>query len=119
MRVRHPYAKTTIGVAIVAVMLFPVYWMVLTSLRSETDAVHSPPLILPKALQTAAYTAAVFDNSEVQHAILNSTIISLGTMLLTLLLAVPAAYVLARRRQCQPLYRWLSHALSSLRTRCR
>jgi len=97
-RSKHPYRKTAIGVVLVAVLLFPVYWMVLTSLRSEADAAHSPPLLAPTHLRTDAYSAAVFDNPDVTQAILNSAIIATGTMLLTLLLAVPAAYVLARRR---------------------
>jgi len=97
-RSKHPYRKTVIGVAIVAILLFPVYWMLLTSLRSEADASKSPPLIAPTHLRTDAYNAAVFDNPDVMHAIVNSAIIATGTMLLTLVLAVPAAYVLARRR---------------------
>ena len=83
---------------LVAILLFPVYWMVLTSLRSEADAAHSPPLLAPTHLRTGAYTTAVFENADVKQAIVNSAIIALGTMLLTLVLAVPAAYVLARRR---------------------
>ena len=97
-RSRHPYRKTVIGTILVAILLFPVYWMVLTSLRSEADAAHSPPLLAPTHLSTDAYSAAVIDNPDVTHAIVNSAIIATGTMLFTLLLAVPAAYVLARRR---------------------
>jgi multiple sugar transport system permease protein len=97
-RSRHPYRKTAIGIVMVAILLFPVYWMVLTSLRSEADAGHSPPLLGPTHLRIDAYTAAVFENPDIKQAIVNSTIIALGTMLVTLLLAVPAAYVLARRR---------------------
>ena len=44
-----------IGTIIVAILLFPVYWMVLTSLRSEADAAHSPPLLPTTHLQTDAY----------------------------------------------------------------
>jgi multiple sugar transport system permease protein len=40
----------------------------------------------------------VLGNDTIQRAILNSVVISLGTMAVTMLLAVPAAYVLARRR---------------------
>jgi multiple sugar transport system permease protein len=72
--------------------------MVLTSLRSEADAGHSPPLLAPTHLQADAYTTAVFDNPDVRQAIVNSAIIAFGTMVVTLLLSVPAAYVLARRR---------------------
>ena len=95
---RHPYRKTAIAMVLVAILLFPVYWMVLTSLRSEADAGHSPPLLAPTHLQGDAYTTAVFENADIKQAIINSPIIALGTMLVTLLLAVPAAYVLARRR---------------------
>jgi multiple sugar transport system permease protein len=98
IRARHPYRKTVIGAVIVVILLFPVYWMILTSLRSEADAAHSPPLLAPTHLQTDAYSAAVFHNSDVKQAIVNSVIIALGTMLVTLVLSVPAAYVLARRR---------------------
>ena len=80
-RSRHPYRKTAIAIVLVAILLFPVYWMVLTSLRSEADAGHSPPLLAPTHLQGGAYTTAVFENADVKQAIINSTIIALGTML--------------------------------------
>ena len=41
-RARNGYAQTAIGVGIVAVLLFPVYWMLLTSLRTEAAASASP-----------------------------------------------------------------------------
>jgi multiple sugar transport system permease protein len=97
-RARNGYAQTAICVGIVAVLLFPVYWMLLTSLRTEAQAAASPPELLPTAARLDAYDAAVLNNAAVTDAILNSVIISLGTMLLTLALAVPGAYVLARRR---------------------
>jgi multiple sugar transport system permease protein len=97
-RRRGGYGHTAIGVLIVGVLLFPVYWMVLTSLRTEAEAVRTPPELLPTGLTTSAYEAGVFDNDMVMRAIGSSVIISLGTMALTLLLAVPAAYILARRR---------------------
>jgi multiple sugar transport system permease protein len=41
------YRRTVVGVVIVAVLLFPVYWMLLTSLRTEAEAVQTPPELLP------------------------------------------------------------------------
>lgn len=90
--------KTAIATVIVAVMLFPVYWMVLTSARTEADAARTPPALLPTHLDFTAYSRAVVHNGTIGHAIVNSVVIATGTMLLTLLLAVPAGYVLARRR---------------------
>ncbi|HWM10881.1 MAG TPA: carbohydrate ABC transporter permease [Solirubrobacteraceae bacterium] len=92
------YGRTAIGVLIVAVLLFPVYWMLLTSVRTEAEAVQTPPELLPTSIDLEAYDVAVLGNATVRRAIVNSVIISAGTMALTMLLAVPAAYVLARRR---------------------
>jgi multiple sugar transport system permease protein len=103
---RSPYLKTAFGVLIVGFLLFPVYWMVLTSLRTEAEAARTPPRLFPSGLNLDAYKTAVFDNPTVTDAILNSAIISIGTMLLTLVLAVPAAFILARRR-----VRWVGFAL--------
>jgi multiple sugar transport system permease protein len=94
---RSPYLKTAIATVIVGILLFPVYWMLLTSLRTEAEAARTPPQLLPTHVNLNAYRLAVFDNPDVRHAIVNSLIISVGTMLLTLLLAVPAAYILARK----------------------
>lgn len=94
---RSPYLKTVIATVIVGILLFPVYWMLLTSLRTEADAARTPPLLLPTNVNFDAYRVAVFDNPDVKHAIVNSLIISVGTMLLTLVLAVPASYILARK----------------------
>jgi multiple sugar transport system permease protein len=96
--VRAGWHRTAIGVVVVAVLLFPVYWMVLTSARTTAAAARTPPELLPTDLDFAAYGAAVIHNATVTRAILNSVVISLGTMLITLLLAVPSAYALARRR---------------------
>ena len=90
-------AQDRVGGAIVAVLLFPVYWMLLTSARTEADAARIPPLLPPRP-ELHAYSRAVIHNDAVLDAILNSLVIATGTMLLTLLLAVPAAYVLARRQ---------------------
>lgn len=97
-RRRGGYGRTAIGVLIVGLLLFPVYWMVLTSLRTEAEAVRTPPRLLPGGLTGSAYEAAVLDNDVILRAIGNSVIISVGTMALTLLVSVPAAYVLARRQ---------------------
>jgi multiple sugar transport system permease protein len=99
MRRRHGgWGHTAIGAVIVGLLLFPVYWMTLTSLRTEAEAVSTPPRLLPSGLTGSAYEAAVLDNDVILRAIGNSVIISLGTMALTVLVSVPAAYVLARRR---------------------
>jgi multiple sugar transport system permease protein len=95
---RRGFGSTTIGVLIVLIYLFPVFWMVSTSLKRESDIFASPPKLFPWPPDLGAYQIAVFDNPVVRQAIFSSAVISTGTVLLTLLLAAPAAYALARLR---------------------
>ena len=95
---RKAWRKTALASAIVVVYLFPVYWMVATSLKTAGDVFASPPQLIPVNPVLSAYQEAVFTNSVVQRAMLSSLIIATGTTLLTLLLATPAAYALARLR---------------------
>ncbi len=95
---RQGYGKTLLGALIVAFYLFPVYWMVATSLKSGGDIFAAPPDLVPAPPVLGSYVDVVINNPAVHRAILNSAIISTGAMALTLLLAAPAAYALARLR---------------------
>jgi multiple sugar transport system permease protein len=94
----RPWLLTGIAGAIVLVYLFPVYWMVVTSLKTPPDIFASPPNLFPNPIDFSSYEKAVIDNPIVHRAFLSSVIIATGTMILTLLLATPAAYALARFR---------------------
>lgn len=93
---RRGYGRTLIAMLFVIVYLFPVYWMVATSLKTSGAIFASPPQVVPSPVVFNAYITAVINNPLTIHAIINSAIISTGTMLLTLVLAAPAAYGLAR-----------------------
>jgi multiple sugar transport system permease protein len=93
---RRGYARTLIGTLFVLAYLFPVYWMIATSLKTSGAIFASPPQIVPAPLVFSAYIDAVINNPLTIRAIINSAIIGVGTMALTLLLATPAAYALAR-----------------------
>lgn len=90
------WGSTAVGTVIVLVFLFPVFWMLSTSLKTQPDIFATPPHLIPSPTSLDAYRAAVFDNPTVLRAMLSSLLIAVGTMLLVLLLAVPAAYALAR-----------------------
>jgi multiple sugar transport system permease protein len=92
------YGRMLIAILFVLVYLFPVYWMVATSLKTSAAIFATPPQVVPSPPVFTAYSVAVINNPATIRAILNSTIISLGTMVLTLVLAAPAAYALARLR---------------------
>jgi multiple sugar transport system permease protein len=92
------YIWTAVGIVLAAIYLFPVFWMVATSLKTDADIYASPPKLIPIPFQWENFQEAVFDNPPVLKAIRSSLIISIGTMVVTLLLAAPASYELARLR---------------------
>lgn len=98
-RMREQGIATSIFSAImVAIYLFPVYWMVATSLKPQRDVFAVPPKLFPWPPTFASYQSAVLQDEVVARSLLNSTIIGIGATVLTLILAVPAAYGLARLR---------------------
>jgi multiple sugar transport system permease protein len=86
-------AMTVLGVLFLAVMIFPVYWMVNSSLQANAGAATAT--WFPTAPTFAGYVTAFQQQSQ---NFLSSMIISLGTVVVTLLFATPAAYGLARFR---------------------
>lgn len=92
------YGRTMVGAIFVLLYLFPAYWMVATSLKSARDIFAVPPQLIPVPPVFSSYVSAVIDNPAVIRAVTNSAIISVGTVIVTLLLATPAAYALARLR---------------------
>jgi multiple sugar transport system permease protein len=95
---RHSRGKggighTIVGVLILAVFLFPVYWMLNVSLQHSSGAVATP--WLPTDLSLHGYSKALHDQGG--H-LLTSLEIALGTVAFSLLVAAPAAYALAHFR---------------------
>ncbi|MCO6003485.1 carbohydrate ABC transporter permease [Actinoallomurus purpureus] len=88
-------AATAVGVLILAVMLFPLYWMLNASLLRPEDLVSGSPTWLPLHGTLSGYRAAL--SSQGGH-LLVSLGISLGTVAVTLLVAAPAAYGMAKLR---------------------
>lgn len=87
--------KTVVGVILTAVMLFPVYWMINVSLTPSRNMRKSPPNLIPIDATLAGYRTVL---DEQLPFLGTSLIIGIGTVLLTLVLAAPAAYSLAKLR---------------------
>ncbi len=92
-RRRHGWVNTAAGIAILAVLLFPVYWMINVSLQSSGSAVGTP--WIPIHLSLHGYAKALHDQGR--HLV-TSMIISLGSVAFSLIIATPAAYALAHFR---------------------
>jgi len=82
---------------LVSVWVFPVLWGLLTSFKTERDVLAYPPLFVFEPT-LANYREVLFGTSTILPNLLSSMIVASGSTLLTLLIAVPAAYGLARLR---------------------
>ena len=81
-------------VLILAAILFPVYWMIAASFKTDAQLFQIPPAwVWTPTL--AAYAAAIQDTG-VLHALLNSVIVTVSAVALGLLVGAPAAYGIAR-----------------------
>jgi multiple sugar transport system permease protein len=87
--------STAVGFLIVAVYLFPIYWMVTGSIKSQDDLFASPPQLIPIHPQFSTWSQEILHKPEVLEYIRNTFVVATGTMVLALVLAAPAAYALA------------------------
>jgi multiple sugar transport system permease protein len=86
-----PWLKTTAGCAILAVLLFPLYWMANASLRPHEALLGVSPSWFPHPLIMTNYLT-VFSTQG--HNIVVSCVVAGGAALLSLLVATPCAYAL-------------------------
>ena len=88
-------ALLVITLLFLAAWVFPILWSVLNSLKTEKDILAYPPKLV-FAPTLAAYRDVLFGAATILPNLLSSFVISVGTTVLTMILAVPAAYALAR-----------------------
>ena len=85
---------TAIAWGIGLAIFFPILWTILTSFKTEAEAIASPPSFLAFEWTLENY-AEVNSRSDYFLHFMNSVIISLGSTLLGLLIAIPAAWSMA------------------------
>lgn len=82
--------------------LFPIYWGFVNSIKSPGDTYGASWLPFVQFDPTLRFWREVLGRREVQDAIKNSTLISVGAATLSLFLGTLAAYALARFRFVRP-----------------
>jgi len=87
---RKHWGYTALAILFLAVMLFPVYWMVNASLQPNGTTLETS--WIPLTPDFTGYATAI---SEQAGNLGTSLIISLGSVVLSLAIAAPAAYALA------------------------
>lgn len=85
---------TAIAWGIGLAIFFPILWTILTSFKTEAEAIASPPSLFAFEWTLENY-AEVNSRSDYFLHFMNSVIISLGSTLLGLLIAIPAAWSMA------------------------
>ncbi|PTY35702.1 sugar ABC transporter permease [Saccharospirillum sp. MSK14-1] len=86
--------SVTIAAWLIALLIFfPIFWMVLTSLKTELNAFSTPPSLF--FVPTLENYLVVFERSDYLKFFWNSVVISFGSSILGMLIAVPGAYAMA------------------------
>lgn len=101
---RCPNIWTVLRIAFLAVLtvfaLLPMVWMIVTSLKSQFAALQYPPEWIPRNASLEQYWRLLSPTSDVGQEFLgylaNSLIVSLASTVLSVAIAVPAAYAFSR-----------------------
>lgn len=91
---RRKVTFTVAAWAIALAIFFPILWTFLTSFKTEADAIAGPPMFLFFDWNLSAYEAVNQRTDYLKH-FWNSVVISFGSTILGLLIAVPAAWSMA------------------------
>ncbi|QFT30371.1 Inner membrane ABC transporter permease protein YcjP [Labrenzia sp. THAF82] len=91
---RRKTINTTVAWAIGFLIFFPILWTILTSFKTEAQAINDPPLFLFFDWTLENY-AVVQERSDYMRFLWNSVIIAGGSTVLGLMIAIPAAWSMA------------------------
>ena len=83
-------AAWTIGL----IIFFPIYWTILTSFKTEAQAINDPPLFFAFNWTLENY-AIVQERSDYMKFLWNSVVVAGGSTILGTLIAIPAAWSMA------------------------
>ena len=87
--------NTVIAGTLGVLMFFPILWIIILSFKTEEDAVRAPLEVLFQSGWTTDNFSTVQARSDYFRHFSNSVIISLGSTLLGLVVAIPAAWSMA------------------------
>lgn len=79
----------------VAFLLFPLVWVLATSLKPTPEIYSGHPAILPRTY-TIEHYLSVLEGQKVLRSMLNSTIVGIVSTIIVIIIAVPSAYAMVR-----------------------
>jgi len=93
----NKWALLAISLVFAVIYLFPLYWMYITSVKSQSEVFATPPTFWPHSTDFGIY-ATVWVRRAVPSYMWNSLVIASGVTAITVFLGTGLAYVLARHR---------------------
>lgn len=96
-RVARRFGRYALVVVVCVVVLFPVYWMVLSTFQPEKYSLTYPPPFFLHGFNFGALTS-LFEQQPIVSWLAHSLLVSVLAVAITVLLAVPGGYLLSRLR---------------------
>jgi multiple sugar transport system permease protein len=96
-RIASKAAHTAVLIFFVTFLAFPFYWMVITAFKTNQDLydTHNNPYLF-NSPPTLRHLSVLFEDTQYLQWLLNTGFVGVVVVIITLLLAVPAGYALAR-----------------------
>ena len=96
-RIASKAAHTAVLIFFVTFLAFPFYWMVITAFKTNQDLydTHNNPYLF-NSPPTLRHLSVLFEDTQYLQWLLNTGFVGVVVVVITLLLAVPAGYALAR-----------------------
>jgi len=82
-----------LAIIVAVIFLFPLYWIIVNSFKLDGEIFLKTPTLWPQEFTLNAYKEQL---SNLSVTVKNSVVIAIGSMALSLVLSIPAAYGLAR-----------------------
>lgn len=88
--------KYVLLILILLFLLFPIYWMFVSSLKTNMEAYQYPPTFFPQKIVTDAYVSLFTVNNQFFVYYLNNCIVSASSALICCIVALFTGYSLSR-----------------------
>ena len=86
-----------LSIIVFCFLLFPLYWIFVTSLKTEKEIFQIPPTFWPEVMNTLSYSVQLQNGDfNMFRSFGNSLFIAICAMIISIVLAVPASYGIAK-----------------------
>lgn len=89
--------KFLIGALTTAIIVGPLYWLIVTSFKTESEIYQVPPTLVPSELTFENFNYVIYETKVLQY-LLNSLIYTIGTLIIVLTCVCLAGYAMSRFR---------------------